>query len=73
MKPVDVFGIIVRTVGLIITLGIAWRMCVSITMLLGGSWADLMNLLFYIPLLLVSLWLLHGAHALVNFAYPGER
>lgn len=73
MKPADVFGVIVRTVGLLVTFGAAWKILIVLTDLMGGSWAALMRLGIDVPVLLVGLWLLRGAHTLINFAYPEKQ
>jgi hypothetical protein len=74
MKDRNVFGIVVRTVGLIvvlIALGLIFPALLSLVM--GGP-GTLIGLLFYgIPLLLVGLWLLRGARSIVSFAFPQER
>ena len=70
MKPPDVFGILVRTVGLVITLGATCKILSLLPDLLGGSWTALMSIGITVPVLLVGLWLLRGANALINFAYP---
>jgi hypothetical protein len=74
MKPSETFGVVVRSVGLVIvvmaggTLGFA-----LLTIVMGGpaSAGGLMILGF--PPLCAGLWLLRGAPGLVAFAYPDER
>jgi hypothetical protein len=71
MKSKDIFGIVVRVVGLLALLSG-----------LGGAYAAfsvfsfgrllLRALLYGIPYLAVSLYLLRGAPHLVRFAYPDE-
>ena len=64
MKPSDIFGIVVRTVGLILVLGAIFYLIAAIL---------LPALLFYcIPVLLLGLWLLRGGKAVVSFAFPEE-
>ena len=64
MKPSDIFGIVVRTMGLILVL-----------VALGSSIPAMVQpgvLFFGIPVLLLGLWLLRGGKAVVSFAYPEE-
>jgi hypothetical protein len=70
MKPEDVFGIIVRTIGLIICLitGILFFNA-GIVLVAGGPDRDLALAVAGIPAFLVSLWLLRGAEPLIDFAY----
>ena len=65
MKPSDIFGIVVRTMGLILVL-----------VALGYSIPAMVQpglLFFEIPALLLGFWLLRGGKAVVSFAFPEER
>jgi hypothetical protein len=71
MKPPDVFGIVVRTLGLLLVLGVAPCLLLAILSLaLGGPYNVAELLIFGLPTLVVGLWLLRGAPLLVSFAYP---
>lgn len=64
MKPSDIFGIVVRTMGLILVL-----------VALGYAILAILQpglLLAVIPVLLLGLWLLRGGKAVVSYAYPEE-
>jgi hypothetical protein len=73
MKPSDVFGIVVRTAGLVITLMGLWRIGYAVLALVGGGPGSAHLLITGVPELLVGLWLLRGAKPLVQFAFPEER
>jgi hypothetical protein len=66
IKPSDVFGIVVRTVGLLLLLGVA-----ILSLPLRGPYNVAELIVFGFPTLVVGLWLLRGAPLLVSFAYPG--
>jgi hypothetical protein len=74
MKPSDIFGIVVRTVGLIMLLAGLWTIGYALLILLGGGPGGTAGLLITgVPELLVGLWLLRGAKPLVQFAFPEEH
>lgn len=64
MKPPEAFGVVVRTVGLVVVL-------IAINAIIFAL-AEPGSLFLGIPLLLAGLWLLRGAAPLVSFAYPKE-
>ena len=69
----DVFEIIVRTVGLMITLAAAWLILLGLFGLISAS-GKVAGLLFYgIPALFVGLWLLRGARSVVSFAFSKDQ
>jgi hypothetical protein len=69
----DVFEIIVRTVGLMITLAAAWLILLGLFGLISAS-GQVTGLLFYgIPALFVGLWLLRGARSIVSFAFSKDQ
>jgi len=72
MKDVEIFGIIVRTAGLIVALiALGYLLPAILSLIFGGPRAFL---LFYgIPGLIVGLWLLRGAETIVSFAFPKSR
>lgn len=64
MRPFEAFGIVVRAIGLIIVVSALVQLILAVTA---------PGILFLaIPELLLGLWLLRGAKAVVSFAYPGE-
>ena len=65
MKPSDIFGIVVRTVGLVMAL-------VALSSFIRAIVQPAL-LLYEIPALLLGLWLLRGGKAVVSFAFPEER
>jgi hypothetical protein len=70
----DVFEIIVRTVGLLITLAAAWQILLGLFALISGAPGQFAGLLFYgIPALFVGLWLLRGARSIVSFAFSKDH
>jgi len=74
MKTTEVFGIVVRTLGLIVVLiALGLILPAMLSLVMGGPGA-LIGLLFYgIPALVVGLWLLRGARPIVSFAFPKGR
>ncbi|MBN1506258.1 MAG: hypothetical protein JW955_05405 [Sedimentisphaerales bacterium] len=74
MTPSDIFGIVVRTIGLIMTLVGLWTIGFALLILVGGGPGGAAGLLIAgIPESLVGLWLLRGAKPLVQFAFPEEH
>ncbi|HEX4144612.1 MAG TPA: hypothetical protein VHY91_13990 [Pirellulales bacterium] len=70
MTPVQLFGIVVRTIGLLMTLFGAGA---SVLGLLAVFWGDPILLFIGIPVLLVGLWLVRGPEWLIGLAYPEEQ
>lgn len=65
MKPSEAFGVVVRSVGLLLVLsGLASLLSV---------FAAPGVMLVAIPTLLVGFWLLRSARIVVSFAYPDDR
>lgn len=64
MKPSEAFGVIVRTVGLLLVLSAIWVLVCALRT--PGL------ILPAIPMILGGIWLLRGAPALIMFAYPDE-
>ena len=62
MNPTDAFGVVVRSIGLLLVLSAFFQLFVV-------AWAPAM-LILAVPTLLIGLWLLRGAAAVVAFAYP---
>jgi hypothetical protein len=75
MKPADVFGVAVRTIGLLVILAAVWAIFLGTLAIVGGGPGQVAGLLFFgIPALIVGLILLRGgADAIVRFAYPHEQ
>ena len=67
MKPHEMFGVAVRIVGLVSLI----YMLASSVLFLAASlpWLFIVKLIVW---LMLSLWLLRGAPALVRFAYPNS-
>lgn len=73
MKPFEVFGVVVRTIGLLLVLGSAPCMFLAILSLsFGGPYNAAWLTLFSFPTLLAGLYLLRGAPLLIWFAYSGD-
>ncbi len=73
MKPSEMFGVMVRTIGLIIFLTVLCQVLIAILNLVGGGPGNVVGMLLYgIPALLVGLWFLRGAKALISFAFPED-
>ena len=64
MKPADVFGIVVRAIGLVVCLKAGGTLVGALL-----SWA-LGAAILGVPMLAVGLWLLRGAPTVVSFAFP---
>ncbi len=73
MKPSELFGVIVRTIGLILVLSALCQVFIAILNLVGGGPGNVVGMLLYgIPALLVGLWFLRGAKALICFAFAED-
>ena len=73
MKPAELFGVAVRTVGLLVLLGAAWATFIGLLGIIGGGPTGGM-LFFAIPALAVGFFLLRGgANVVVGFAYPNKE
>ncbi len=74
MNPVNVFAVVVRTVGLLVCLGsgmvLFWAL---LNLLLGGPLSALGLTIINAPTFGVGLWLLRGAPSVVSFAFPEAR
>ena len=65
MKPSEVFGVVVRSAGLFLTVSALGSL---ITALAAPA-----ILLLVIPTLFVGLWFLRGAPVVIHFAYPDRN
>ena len=74
MKPVEIFAIVIRTVGLIVSLiGSAILFWALLNLVLGGPASPGGGIIVGVPILLCGLWLLRGAPPLLAFAFPKEE
>lgn len=76
MKPPEAFGVVVRTIGLLILIYAVPAFCWTLVLILSGSvpdgvwfWAAAGTALMG----LVGLWMLRGAPGIIAFTYPEER
>ena len=73
MKASELFGVVVRVIGLIMTMCGVWQISFAILNLVGGGPVNVIVMsLCGIPALLVGLWFLRGATSLILFAYYPE-
>jgi len=71
MKPSELFGVFVRTMGLFLILAALWKIFLAILNLVGGGPQNVLGMLLYgVLMLLVGLWFLRGPKALISFAFP---
>ena len=71
MKPADIFAIVIRTVGLIVSLvASATLLFALLNLLLGGPANAVGMIIVGVPILLAGLWLLRGAPPLLAYAFP---
>jgi hypothetical protein len=72
MKPSDLFGVLVRTIGLLITMGALLLIVVATVHLVLRGPGFLEGYLYGVPGLFVGVYFLSGAESLVNAVYPKE-
>ncbi|MGQ0637073.1 MAG: hypothetical protein ACT4QC_20885 [Planctomycetaceae bacterium] len=73
MNSRDVFGVVIRTVGLLLVLPGTFCVLYALLAIVGGGPPQIIALLLPgVPALLVGIWFLRGAAWLVAFAYPRE-
>ncbi len=70
MKPAEMFGVVVRTIGLLMTLGALSSFFVATMNLVLGGPGFLGGFLYGIPGMFLGLYFLSGAELLVNAVYP---
>ena len=71
MKPSELFGVVVRSVGLVVSLSAMSVLFYAIVNLVLGGPASVVGLFIVgVPPLLVGLWLLLGASDLASAVYP---
>ncbi|MEN3365595.1 MAG: hypothetical protein V7606_2869 [Burkholderiales bacterium] len=77
MRPVEVFGIVVRVFGLSLLVYALWYLVYGVSTVLGlGGQAGSYQVSYFISgftFLILSLYLLRGAPHIVRFSYPEER
>jgi uncharacterized membrane protein HdeD (DUF308 family) len=74
MTDVQLFGVMVRTFGLVSVIAGAISTFESLISLLGPTpGAAAVALVVAVAALVFGFWLLRGAKSLVAFAYPGEQ
>ena len=70
MRPSDAFGVIIRSIGLLLILSALWVLFWAILNLVGGGPGNVLGMMISgIPMLFVGIWFLGGAPSLVSFAY----
>jgi hypothetical protein len=73
MRPAELFGVVVRTIGLLVLLSAAWALVLATLAVAGGGPGANAMLLAGVPMFVVGWWMLRGgADALVRFAYPDD-
>ena len=73
MTSSQLFGAMVRTIGLLMTLGAAAAFYfAALNLGMGGPASPGGILILTLPVFLVGLWLLRGTKSLIAFAYPEE-
>jgi hypothetical protein len=72
MKPVELFGVIVRTIGLFVAIGALFLIFVATVHLVLGGPGFLEGYLYGVPNLFVGVYFLSGAELLVKAVYPKE-
>ena len=73
MRPAELFGVVVRTIGLLLVLSSFWMLLFGLLGLVLGGPGEVVGLLFYgLPVFLLGIWLLCGAKSLVRIAYPDD-
>jgi hypothetical protein len=73
MKPSDVFGVAVRTIGLILLLASLWLFFWAfLNLVMGGPSSVIGMIILAIPPLFVAVYFLGGAKGLVYLAYQDE-
>jgi len=76
MKPIDIFGLFIRCLGLLLVLyGLYPIYLLFIWLIPGVTSSHAIPLLLYlgIPCLVIGLYFLRGAKCLVSFCYPAKE
>ncbi len=73
MKPQELFGVVIRTIGLLLSLSSLWFFFMALLSVIGGGPVSPIGLIIYgIPTLFVGVWFLGGAPLIVSLAYQQE-
>jgi hypothetical protein len=71
MKPSEAFGVVIRSVGLLLIVAALWVLFGAILTLVSGGLGSFIGMLIGgMPMLFVGIWLLGGAPYIVSIAYP---
>jgi hypothetical protein len=70
MTPVQLFGVVVRSVGFLMTVYGTISSCLGLVFIVAGG---LTSLIFGLPAMCVGLWLMRGPVHVIAFAYPADR
>lgn len=71
MTPAQLFGVVVRTIGLVLTIYGTFSSCFGLLLVLTE--AGIMSLILGVVAMLVGLWMLRGAQPVIAFAYYDEH
>jgi len=72
MKPAELFGVIVRTIGRLIAMIALLLIVVETVHLVAGGPGFFEGYLYGVPGLFVGIYFLSGAESLVNSVYPKQ-
>jgi hypothetical protein len=74
MKPSDAFGVVVRSLGLLMVVAASWILFWALLNLVGGGPGNVLGMVISgIPMLIVGIWFLTGAQSLISFAYRNDK
>ena len=74
MKPSEVFGVVIRTIGLLLLMFAVSQIAMGLlALVIGGLGNVFVMLLSGIPSFLVGYWFLRGAPLIVSLAYESGR
>jgi hypothetical protein len=71
MKPSELFGVVIRSLGLLILVGVLHLLVAAMGSLFSRT-PFLAAIVVGVPLLFLAIWFLTGAEGLVSIAYPEE-
>ncbi|PHS04103.1 MAG: hypothetical protein COA78_17025 [Blastopirellula sp.] len=73
MKPFELFGVVIRTIGLFFLMAaITQSFMALLTSLIGGRGIAFTAMIYIVPSLLIALWCLLGAPPIVSIAYGSD-
>jgi hypothetical protein len=73
MKPIELFGVIVRTIGLLVAMGALLMILVATVHLVLWGPGFLQGYLYGVVGLFVGIYFLSGAELMVKAVYPKEK